>query len=466
MMKKYCCYRGLSLVLVILGLALLLAIPAGTAQAEDAIKVSNQTWDAHFRDYLTFTLQAESTAQIVQANLYYQIVGQVATSRNDADFTPGKSIEAKFTLDQTKPENYLPPGTELHYWWKIVDASGNELKTEKGTLLYLDDRYSWQKLDNKRLTLYWYDGGNSFGQALFDRANQALDTLETDIGITIDNPIKIFIYANHNDLLGAISTAAQDWTGGQAFTDYGVVVIGVQSNQLDWGLNATTHEMTHLVIHQATNNSFTDLPHWLDEGIAVYNERQDKLVDDFRPVFEQAVKNNELMSLRTLSSPFPSDPYQANLAYGESGAVVKFIVDTYGPEAMGKLLHIFSEGALYDEALQQALGVNMDGLDNAFRASLGLPPLPGTEGSQISAQPAAVSQEDKMIAVTEAAVSQEAAVNNPAPSSPPVEAPVPAADQSQSQSSSLPCLAGILPLLGVGLVLTSRRAMGFWLSCS
>jgi hypothetical protein len=463
MMKRV--YQKLGLILIILGFIFL----PGVATAQEAIQVVDQSLAADFREHITFSLEAKSTAEIVEVNLLYQVVGQLATSRNDAEFTPGSAVSAEFKIDQTKPENYMPPGTELQYWWKIVDAAGNELRTEKQTFLYLDNHYDWQTLENERLTLYWYEGDEDFGQQLFDRANLALDTLATDVGITLENPIKIFIYANHSDLLGAISTSAQEWTGGQAFTTYGVVVIGVNAQQLDWGLRATTHEMSHLVIHQATDNPYRGLPRWLDEGIAVYNEDTEHLVDDFAPIFDQAVEKNELMTLRTLSSPFPADPLLANLAYGQSGAVVKFVIDTYGPEAMGQLLAIFAEGALDDEALETALGVDTDGLDNAFRASLDLPPLPGTEGEvateagQVAPEEASTNPGEAVEPAANAAEPEEQADGGQESTT--VEVPaeaVPAqpAEEPTERSGSplgLPCLAGLLPLVIFGLIGIARR---------
>ncbi len=462
-------YQNLSLILVILALA---ALP-GMVAAADPIQVLDQSGESSFRDHLTFNLSAESTAaDIVEVYLVYQVVGQIAASRNQAEFTPGKTIEAEFELDQTKPENYMPPGTELEYWWRIIDAAGNELETEKQSLLYLDDGHEWQTLENDRLTLYWYEGDESFGQAMFERANQALDTLESDAGITLEKPIKIFVYADYNDLHNAISATSPEWTGGQALPTYGVVMMGVDPNQLEWGLRATSHELSHLVIHQATDNPYRPyLPRWLDEGIAVYNEDPDELVEDFRPIFEQAVESDELLTLRSLASPFPADPYQANLAYGQSGAVVKFIIDTYGREAMAELLDIFAEGALDDEALEQALGVNTNGLDNAFRASLGLPPWPSTEGAaSTSAETEPVAAPEEANAVEEVEPAENAAVPTtptaesqdstvaeapaqPAPTQP-AEQP---AERNSSPWGSLPCLAGILPLVIFGLVTAKRN---------
>ena len=246
-------------------------------------------------------------------------------------------------------------------------------------------------------------------------------------------------------------------------------MIGVAPSQLEWGLGATTHEISHLVVHQATENPFGDLPRWLDEGIAVYNENQEELDDDFRSIFEQAVAADRLMTLRSLSSPFPSDPLEANLAYGQSGAVVMFIVNNYGREAMAELLDIFAEGALYDEALQQALGVTTDGLDSAFRVSLDLPPLPGSEQVAAPAEPqpeaaAAAVEEESADTTEQVSAGEEAAEEAAVPmaeeepvtaneNAVTVEEAVPApvqevpAQPAANPVSSLPCLVGLLPLL-------------------
>jgi hypothetical protein len=451
-------------------LLLLLSFPVNFSLAQDNITIIDQSSDAEFRDHITFRLEAESTAEIVEVNLFYQIVGQIASSRNAAEFTPGTSITAEFEIDQSDPSNYSPPGTEMYYWWKITDTAGNELRTEKETLLYLDNRYEWQTLENERLTLYWYEGDDSFGQALFERANLALDTLETDVGIALERPIKIFIYGNHEDLLGALRASAQEWTGGVAFAEFGVVLIGIHPRQLEWGLNAMTHEMSHLVIHQATDNPFGDLPRWLDEGIAVYNENRDELDDDFRSIFDQAVQRDKLMTLRTLSSPFPADPLQANLAYGQSGAVVKYTIDTYGSDAMAELLSIFAEGALYDEALEQALGVDTDGLDNEFRLSLGLPPLPGTEvavqeesaAAEVEIVEAEPESSESVAATDETTNVAEEPTTSSAAEEPVSEEPTNAAE-TETQSSplgGLPCLAGLIPLILIGFVVMKKPSWG------
>ena len=114
-----------------------LALPVLVA-AEEPIRVVDQNVETAFRDYITFNISLESDNEITEARLLYRVVGHLATARGDAEFEPGTQVEASFTIDQE--QDYLPPGTELEYWWKITDEAGNGLKTETRPLLFIDDR--------------------------------------------------------------------------------------------------------------------------------------------------------------------------------------------------------------------------------------------------------------------------------------------------------------------------------------
>jgi hypothetical protein len=104
----------------------------------------------------------------------------------------------------------------------------------------------------------------------------------------------------------------------------------------------------------------------------------------------EAIESNTLISVRSISSSFSADSDLASLSYAESYSLVDFILDQYGEEKMSQLVDIFTEGAYYDDALQEALGVDTDGLENAWRAWLGAPPRPtAAEGTPQMSQPSA-----------------------------------------------------------------------------
>ncbi|MGQ9502792.1 MAG: peptidase MA family metallohydrolase, partial [Anaerolineae bacterium] len=241
-----------------------------------------------------------------------------------------------------------------------------------------------------------------------------------------------------------VAVGAHDWTGGQSFTEHGVVVITVSPYDLDFGLIAVPHELTHIVIDQATDNPYGDIPRWLDEGLAVYMSGElDSPFRGYRSLVATYARQNRLMTLQTLSSSFPADPEQANQAYAQSGLVVEFIIQNYGKEAMAKLLSIFAQGSLYDDALLEALGVDTWGLDNAWRKNIGAPPLerPGTSGqtpdSEQTAAPVSASSP---------------AASPPADSGPPGTTSTPGDTAGQV---SLPCLSlGVIGAMVAALFTT------------
>ncbi|GAB4531346.1 MAG: hypothetical protein Kow0063_10500 [Anaerolineae bacterium] len=428
-------------------LAILLVLSMGLpsiTMAQGSIRVLDQNVETAFRDYITFNIDLESDSPIVGASLFYRVSGQLATARGDAEIEPDTRLEASFTIDQER--DYLPPGTGLEYWWKITDEAGNELKTEPQELVYMDERYDWQVLSSDRLALYWYRGDRSFGEALFDQANRTLDQIEAEAGVRVETPVKIFIYGSFSDLRDAIAVGSQEWTGGQAFTEQGVVVIGVSPGDLDFGLAATPHELTHLVIHQATDNPYGDIPRWLDEGLAVYMSGElDTGWRGYREQVTRAARGGRLMTLQTLSSSFPADSEQAGLAYAQSGSVVEFIIQHYGEDAMARLLDIFSEGALYDEALEQALGVDTWELDNAWRESIGAPAL---DIPTISTSETAPVAEESEPAPTEAP--SETGTTEEQPSAP------------RGGGLALPCLGSSLvgaAMVGLFLLFRPRGSM-------
>ena len=406
-------------------LLLSLAFPS-VVGADDPIRVTDQWVESSFRDHITFSIRVQGDHPITEARLLYRVAGLPATARGDVDFEPGTVVEATFTIDQRR--DYLPPGAELTYWWKITDQAGGTLKTDPQALQYMDDRRDWETLENERLALHWYKGAQSFGEALFEQANRTLDQIENEAGVYVEKQVRIFIYGSHRDLLDSIAVGAQDWTGGQAFTEYGVVVLGVSPSDIDFGLVATPHELTHIVIHRATDNPYGDLPHWLDEGLAVYMSGEiDVDWRGYRELVATRAGQDRLMTLQTLSSSFPADSDMALQAYAQSGLVVEFIIKEYGRETMAHLLEIFSEGTTYDDALLEVLGVDTWGLDQAWRQTIGAPTL---EVPAVGGETPVVEE----LAVT--------ATSTPAPAATPT---------ASEDAEPIPGGGGLLPCLGSSL---------------
>lgn len=359
--------------IALLAWAVLWILSPSLVVAESGITVTASDVDVDFPSRAVFTVEAEGYVDIVDVRLCYRVDRMKyaeVVSEGWADFTPANRIEANWVWDMTNAS--LPPGAEVTYWWVIEDDDGNRVETSPKTMHFDDSRFTWHNLtgtvyEGGGMTLFWYAGGDSFARALLDACEAGLAKLSQEIGAYPEKPIKIYVYASTTDLRGAM-VFSQEWTGGVAFTDFGIIAIGIPSSELEWGRKALVHELTHLVVRQATFSPYGQLPLWLDEGLATYNEGE--LDPAFRSSLDKAILEGTLISVRSLCSPFSAYPEKARLSYAESYSLVEYLLDSYGQDKMLDVLTSLKLGNTYDEALTAAYGFDIDGLDARWRATL------------------------------------------------------------------------------------------------
>jgi hypothetical protein len=335
-------------------------------QAQGGLAVLNSSAEADFPSGLNFSLSAESGVNITDIRLCYsvdRISYAEVTSEAYIEFVPATEVNVSWTLEMVKIGG-LPPGSSLEYWWLVEDASGEKVETAPVRVQFDDSRYSWDSLTEGKVTMYWYEGDESFIQELMAAAQQALARLAEDTGAELEKPAKIYIYADVRDLHGAM-IYPREWTGGVAFTRFGTIAIGISPVNLHWGKRAIAHELAHLVIHQMVLNPYSGLPTWLDEGLAMYAEGV--AAPGYTAYLDQAIAEDNLISVRSLSSPFSAYAAEATLSYAQSYSLVEFLISSYGQGKMLELLNTFSQGSSYDAALETAYGFDTDGLDTLWR---------------------------------------------------------------------------------------------------
>ncbi len=368
-MKRY--------LLLLLTVVVLLVGMAATAQADGPIKFTINDASFAFQKEARFTLQASSDSDIVKATLLFRLASQTSTNGNEKTVTLGKSVTVEHVWTLTNAD--LPSGVIVTYWWAVEDKAGNKAESERKSFTYEDTRFTWKRLTREDVTLSWYRGDDSLGRDLLDAAVTAYQRLAAEFAVE-RKPAYIYIYGTFDELRSGIGESAQEWTGGRAYPEFNVVLIGVPPNQLSFGKRAVPHEFSHLIIDRATSNPYAGLPRWLDEGLAMWSEGD--LEADYRSVLNQAVRANQLISLKTLASNFPADSDQASLAYAQSYSVIVFIRDSFGRDKIGALLKVFKEGSTDESALQRVLNVNTEELDSRWRASLGIVDTPTSPAGQ------------------------------------------------------------------------------------
>ncbi|HET6822262.1 MAG TPA: peptidase MA family metallohydrolase [Anaerolineales bacterium] len=380
-----------SIITLFLNCSLLIVISAFSSPhsnvTSEAIQWTKNEIVLNFPESATFRAAFTSDADITSIVLEYgneqQTCGEVI-AKAFPQFTPGKTVEAEWTWEM-RQSGSLPPGAQLWWRWRVTDANGEETVTETKTATWLDDVHNWQTMnqgESESVHLHWYEGSQAFAADLANAAEEGLLFNETQSGLKAEAPIDIYIFADTDDLKDAI-LYEPSWTGGQAFPDQNIVILGISQSDLDWGRDAIVHELTHVLVGHLTFSCLGDVPTWLNEGLAVYSEGE--LDPASERQLEDAIRDNTLLTVRSLSSGFSEVADKAYLSYSQSYSITKFLVETHGQEKMTSLLLSLRDGLTIDEALMQTYGFNVEGLEAAWRVAIGAQPL--SNSTQLTSQP-------------------------------------------------------------------------------
>jgi hypothetical protein len=356
----------------------ILAAPLTPGTRQPAITAANNQAVIAFPNKITFQVDLNSSAEISEVTLEYgvqQMTCGKLVAKTFPDFQPAKTASVAWSWEM-KQSGSLPPGAKIWWRWHVTDAAGSILVTDEQMIIWLDDTHPWKTLSQGDIRLHWYQGGDSFGQDLLDNGVQSLESLDKNIGLKPDGAIDLYIYASPDELTEAVYFMP-DWTGGLAYPENNIVLIGIAEDEMTWGKHAETHELTHVLAGRLTFSCLGDLPTWLNEGLAKYSEGD--WDENARKQLGEAIKKDELISVRALSSSFPEDADKARQAYAQSQSLVTFLIEEYQQDQLLRLLSLLSQGTTTDKALKEIYGFDQDGLEDAWRTKVNAQPRAAVE---------------------------------------------------------------------------------------
>jgi hypothetical protein len=335
--------------------------------AVPGLAVARNEATANFPEGITFTLDAESTDPIANLELLYHAPGVESLSVELPPFEAGATeLAIEHPIDLRSGE--LPAGIDIEYRWRITEADGDVVETPEQMLSWVDDRYDWTPLSGPNVTVYTYNADPAFQQAILDAAERTVTSLAESYGTELEQPVRVWAYADKEDLYGALAPNSEPWIAGAAYPPLHVIMVVLPPGDYDEVGRVVPHEISHQVLYQATKNAFSSPPQWLDEGLATYWQESGR--DRFYSHALEIAATGEVPPLRTLNGTFPYDRGGATASYAFSLSAVMYILDTWGDEGMSKLLATFPEGITHEDAIEQGLGITFDELDQRWREDL------------------------------------------------------------------------------------------------
>lgn len=338
---------------------------------------------------LTFSVRVTAPAGLASATLVYKVLnpdGNVGGS-GEASFTPGEETDVTFTLETKSNRRYIPVGSIFRYRWELVDQDGATAVTEDREYLFLDGQFNWQSATAGVVTVYWYGGNATRAQAMLQAANGTLDRVGALLESEVPYAVRILVWASPDD--GDLARRArgstfdsQVTTGGQRVAP-DLLLVFVPDPDI------VRHEVGHIVTHVAGDGPFTQLPSWVDEGVAVWAQSSVGL--GYSSALDFAVRTDNVFSLRSMQAA-SGNVGDVNIFYGQSYSVVDYLITQYGQAQFAEFFRVSRAGSPIDRALEQVYGVDQNGLYNEWRIANGLDaveipsagavvPLPQTEAT-------------------------------------------------------------------------------------
>ena len=372
--------RRLVIALTLGFLALWVAAAPISHADSGTIKVEEVGAESLYPDGVRFFVTARSAEVIGEIRIFFKTIARAtAGTYRVVEFEPGKLVRGESTLRTSPGTGYIPPGTEIEYYFEVRDKAGAVHRTPAATFIYTDTRFNWRTVSSKLVTVY-YQGARDDKRArtILNAAQEALDRMGPILEIDATEPVRVVAYHAYNDLASALPFRSRVFEGqihtqGMAFGDQRVVLVHGADPMIE---GVVSHEVTHLLVAEATGRASSRLPAWLSEGLAEYGNSDPS--QDYGEALRRAMASRDVKPLSHLSN-FGGSADQVITAYGQSRSVIEHLVARYGERKIAELMRAVQGTFNIDQALEQVYGFDVYGLDSEWRSALGLAPLPPPE---------------------------------------------------------------------------------------
>lgn len=176
---------------------------------------------------------------------------------------------------------------------------------------------------------------------------------------TWDNRCKIYLYPSKEQYVEM--TGAKSWSTGQAHVIKKEIATHAKNEQF-FGY-VLPHEMGHIIFREAIGFD-TDLPLWIDEGIAILQE-EDR--EKYLLAAKKFIKQKSFIPLYKLSeieSYVGSFPY---IFYSESASIMEFLLKKFNKRKFVSFCHSLRDGIDWKEALLKTYKFNsLEELEEAW----------------------------------------------------------------------------------------------------
>lgn len=231
---------------------------------------------------------------------------------------------------------------------------------------------TWQleKLTSEHYYIKFRPEDRIEAELVLDTAEYFYQPITQEFNYTPRRRIPIILYSSREALNQSFGWEADEsamgvyWAGAIRVLSPGVWVEQKEAARVAEVFTASgpmAHELTHLVVDYLTGGNY---PRWFTEGVAQYEEYK---LTGFEFSTAPGSLEPPFYSMRDLTEHFDSMPSQAR-AYGESLAVVRFIVNHAGESALYQIIAELGQGVDFNQAAAKVLHLDEAQFEASWQA--------------------------------------------------------------------------------------------------
>jgi hypothetical protein len=353
--------------------------PGAASAQQQPIVVQGDEVRNEFPAGITFALTFTAPSSPKEVRVIYTLAPDGTGATAVADCTGDATVTCTYSLTSGRGIVIIP-GANITYHWDITGGGGDHLVTDNKLYVHEDTRFSFETLRRENVTLYYHTGSRDDAQSVLDEAVQTLHDIGALEETHVTFPVKVFLYETAAEMQRAIAPG----NIGRGITVLGEVVYSdtaMVSADVDT-LDITRHEVAHIVTERATKGPY-GIASWLNEGISVYAQKH--VLTSHQDALDAAIRLDDVLTMPQLNSSSAADTgATVGLFYGESGSIVRHLVDAHGAAKFAELLRTFRDGSTPGAAYEKVYGFDELGLENEWRQSVGLAPRPAASPTPAS----------------------------------------------------------------------------------
>jgi hypothetical protein len=340
---------------------LIMAMPQQTIYAQT--QISEPQVEYTFGDQIIFTAKLNAEQEPQTALVFFQAEKDTHTHVGQAQITSlaENTYELRYTYSLT---DYAPRAfSQVDYRWEVNFEAGEAYKSPSYQFDYLDNRFAWNTLEEEPFRIYWYEGDVPFAQSILDAAQKGLQQVHNLLQLPVPSGLDIYVYADSKTLQSALSPNSESWVAGHAEPDLGVIVVALPPGPDQRLLieQRIPHELMHVLLYQATDLGYDNLPTWLSEGLASLAELYPN--SDYQVLLDNAVEKDSLIPMIGLCQSFPRQASSALLAYAQSASFTRYLYNSFGTSGLQELVTAYANGLDCQRGAQKALKKNITRLE-------------------------------------------------------------------------------------------------------